>query len=304
MWPNMLKLKVKQAFYAFGVISLVFIGLFVQSASANEQTPEQAVESLNEPLYSPFIERYVLDELKQLRTDMASQKHELTQQILDREHKSVDRAVAYATDTVTYFFYLIAAASSILVLIGWTSIRDIKDRVHSYANDEIGELVHEYESRLKAIEKQLKQKSQDIEENREEIEMTQEIQSLWQRAARESNIANKVEAYDAILAIKPDDSEALIYKADTVLEIPEPQWAINLCHQALAIDPENIHALFQLACAHACMDNPVEAMSYLKALLEKSDGYMEHVVSEVMLEPLHGLEDYQRLMDEHQAKAV
>ena len=300
----MLKLKVKQAFYAFGVVSLVFIGLFVQSVSANEQTPEQAVGSLNEPLYSPFIERYVLDELKQLRTDMASQKHELTQQILDREHKSVDRAVAYATDTVTYFFYLIAAASSILVLIGWTSIRDIKDRVHSYANDEIGELVHEYESRLKAIEKQLKQKSQDIEDNREEIEMTQEIQSLWQRAARESNIANKVEAYDAILAIKPDDSEALIYKADTVLEIPEPQWAINLCHQALAIDPENVHALFQLACAHACMDNPVEAMSYLKALLEKSDGYMEHVVSEVMLEPLHGLEDYQRLMDEHQAKVV
>ena len=52
------------------------------------------------------------------------------------------------------------------------------------------------------------------------------------------------------------------------------------------------------------MDNPVEAMSYLKALLEKSDGYMEHVVSEVMLEPLHGLEDYQRLMDEHQARVV
>jgi len=308
MWPNMVKLQLRPVFHAFSVICFFYVGLFIQPASANEptpdRTPEQAVESLSEPLYSPFIERYVLDELKQLRTDMASQKHELTQQILDREHKSVDRAVAYATDTVTYFFYLIAAASSILVLIGWTSIRDIKDRVHSYANDEIGELVHEYESRLKAIEKQLKQKSQDIEDNREEIEMTQEIQSLWQRAARESNIANKVEAYDAILAIKPDDSEALIYKADTVLEIPEPQWAINLCHQALAIDPENVHALFQLACAHACMDNPVEAMSYLKALLEKSDGYMEHVVGEVMLEPLHGLEDYQRLMDEHQAKAV
>lgn len=304
MWPNMVKLQLKPVCHALSVICFFYAGLFMQPASANEPTPEQAVESLSEPLYSPFIERYVLDELKQLRTDMASQKHELTQQILDREHKSVDRAVAYATDTVTYFFYLIAAASSILVLIGWTSIRDIKDRVHSYANDEIGELVHEYESRLKAIEKQLKQKSQDIEDNREEIEMTQEIQSLWQRAARESNIANKVEAYDAILAIKPDDSEALIYKADTVLEIPEPQWAINLCHQALAIDPENVHALFQLACAHACMDNPVEAMSYLKALLEKSDGYMEHVVGEVMLEPLHGLEDYQRLMDEHQAKVV
>jgi len=293
-WPDMVNNILKL------VLGLMIASSLVHSfAYAEKATPEQAVEELTEPLYSPFIERYVLDELKQLRTDMAAQRHELTQQILDREHNSVDRAVTYATDTVTYFFYLIAAASSMLVLVGWTSIRDIKDRVHSYANDEVSGLVNEYEARLKAIEKQLKQKSQDIEDNREEIELTQEIQSLWQRAARESNIANKIEAYDAILAIRPDETEALIYKADTVLEIPEPQWAINLCNQALGIDPENVHALFQLACAHACMDHPVEAIGYLKTLLEKSDGYIEHVVNEVMLEPLHPLEEYQRLVEEN-----
>ena len=66
----------------------------------------QVVEVLDEPLYTPFIERYMLDELKQLRTDLGSQRAEIIQQILDREHKSVDRAVSYATDTITYFFYL------------------------------------------------------------------------------------------------------------------------------------------------------------------------------------------------------
>ena len=67
---------------------------------------------------SPFVELYVLDELKQLRTDMAAQKNELLQQVVDREINSIDRGVEYATDTISYFFYLIAGASSILVLVG------------------------------------------------------------------------------------------------------------------------------------------------------------------------------------------
>ena len=276
--------------------------MWVNPAFSKESTEDVAIQArgvvntLSEPLYTPFVERYVLDDLKQLRTQMASQKHELLQQILDREHKSIDRAVAYATDTVTYFFYLIAAASSILVIVGWTSIRDIKDRVHSYANDEISKLIAEYEGRLKSIEKQLKEKSQDIEDNREEIELTQEVQSLWQRAAREHSIDHKISVYDEILLLKPDDTEAMIYKADAVLELPEPQWAINLCMQALKIDPQNQHAFFQLACAHAQMGNQAEAINLLAQLLEMSDAYLSNISDEVMLKSLYGIEAFDVMM--------
>ena len=48
---------------------------------------KRAAEDLQKPLYTPFLERYVLDELKQLRVDQARSKQELMQQILDREHK-------------------------------------------------------------------------------------------------------------------------------------------------------------------------------------------------------------------------
>lgn len=64
---------------------------------------EAEVEVLEQPLYSPFIERYVLDELKQLRTDMAAQRNEMIQQIVNREINAVDKAVTYSTNTVTYF---------------------------------------------------------------------------------------------------------------------------------------------------------------------------------------------------------
>lgn len=254
------------------------------------------VEALNEPLYKPFIERYVLDELKQLRTDMAALRHEMIQQIVDREINAVDKAISYSTDTVTYFFYLIAGATSILVLVGWTSIREIRERVHSLADEEISKLVTEYEHRLHAIEQQLNQKTLHIEENREEIERTQDLQSLWLRAAQEHSAAHKIAIYDQILKLKRDDCEALTYKADAVLELGEPQWASNLCHQALLIDPENSHAFYQLACAYSALGQLEEALYYLKEAIQRSESYRDEISQDPALQPLQAHPGLQKIL--------
>jgi len=278
-----------------------FAGLYLLTVSTGfaqaTETSAEKINQLDKPLYNPFVERYVLDELKQLRVDLAAQKHELMQQILDREHNSVDRGVTYATDTVTYFFYLIAAASSILVVVGWTSIREIKDRVHSLADEEISRLVNEYEQRLIVIEKQLNQKTRHIEENREEIELTQEIQSLWLRAAQDSNALSKIPVYDQILSLRHDDCEALTYKADAVLEIGEPQWAASLCLQALDIDPDNSHAFYQLACACTVMGQYDEAVAYLRQALEQRDSYRDDMLNDPALADLRNQDVFKRLMN-------
>ncbi len=267
----------------------------VQRSASLEQAKED-VGDLEEPLYNPFVERYVLDELKQLRTDMATNRNDLQKQILDREHSSVDRAVRYATDTVTYFFYLIAGATSILVLVGWSSFREIKERVHTLADEEISKLVKQYEARLQTIEQQLNQKSRHIEENREEIELTQEVQSLWLRAAQDHNPTSKIEIYDAILKLRKDDCEALTYKADAVLELGEPQWAANLCHQALKIDNNNSHAFYQLGCAYAAMNQNDEAVRYLAEALKQRDSYRDEMNEDPALKHLHGYAPFDALL--------
>ncbi len=268
----------------------------LSSANNSQQTAQAHVETLEEPLYNPFVERYVLDELKQLRVDLAKQKSELIQQIVDREHTSVDRAVTYATDTVTYFFYLIAGATSILVLVGWSSLREIKERVHSLADEEISKLVREYEQRLQVIEQQLNQKTQHIEENREEIEIAKEIQSLWLRAGQEENPANKIEIYDEILKRRKHDVEALTYKADAVLELGEPQWAANLCHQALEVDANNGHAFYQLGCAYASMNQFEEAVRYLKEALNQRENYRDEMAADPALGYLQGYAPFEELL--------
>ncbi|WP_339675459.1 hypothetical protein [uncultured Zhongshania sp.] len=245
-------------------------------------TPEDSnvdasIDNLSEPLYSPFIERYMLDEIRSLRIDMERSHREMAAEVVDRELGAADKAVSYATNTVTYFFYLIAAVSSALVLIGWNSIRDIKDKVHKVANEQVAELVEEYEKRLRTIEKQLKQETAHIESNREEITLTQEIHSLWLRASQESSPAGKIAIYDHILALRKDDIEAITYKADAALDQNEPQWAINLCHQALVLDDANAHAFYQLACAHTCQGNLDDAARYFTHAVAQAESYREEL---------------------------
>ncbi|MEM7019600.1 MAG: hypothetical protein AAF512_19970, partial [Pseudomonadota bacterium] len=204
------------------------LSILVMAADTKGEPPEQ-IQSLEKPLYTPFVENYILNELRQLRRDLAEQRVELTEKVVDRELNVSSRAIGYAADTVTYFFYLIAGVSSVLVLVGWSSFRDIRERVQSLADEEIEKVVDTYEKRLLAIEEQLKQKAELIDANREEIERSQRVQSLWLRAEQENLPENKISVYDQILELSANNCEALTYKADAVLELNEPRWAINLC---------------------------------------------------------------------------
>ena len=102
--------------------------------------------------------------------------------------------------------------------------------------------------------------------------------------------------YDQILKLRRDDTEALTYKADAVLELNEPQWAINLCYQALAIDPENSHAFYQLACAYTVLDMQEEAINCLTEVLERTDTYKEDILSDPVMKPLHDNEKFKQLL--------
>lgn len=267
---------IKKLVYVVGVFFPLMLSA-APAASANDEAVDAAINELSEPLYSPFIERYMLDEIRNLRIDMERAHREMAAEVVDRELSAADKAVSYATSTVTYFFYLIAAVSSALVLIGWNSIRDIKDKVHKVANEQVAELVEEYEKRLRTIEKQLKQETAHIEPNREEITLTQEIHSLWLRASQESSPAGKIAIYDQILSLRKDDIEAITYKADAALDQNEPQWAINLCHQALVLDDANAHAFYQLACAHTCQGNLDDAARYFTHAVAQSESYREEL---------------------------
>ncbi len=283
-------------------VSLAFsVQLYAQEdTNANPELTaedvEARIETLEKPMYTPFVELYLLEESKALRKEMQNTRAELIEKVVDKELSVADKTMAYASDTVTYFFYLIAGATSILVLIGWNSIRDMRNQLTSLAEKRVNELVVEYEARLKVIEEQLQQKSDIIHQNQEEIERTNEVHSLWLKASQETSQQNKISVYDQILDLRPDDVEALSYKADAVLELQEPLWAISLCLRALKLAPDNGHAHYQLACAYAEIGRWEDAVNTLGKAIEISEAYRDDASVDPSFARLHDHDNFRALV--------
>jgi len=196
---------------------------------------------------------------------------------------------------VTYFFYLIAGASTLLVLVGWNSLREIKERASALANEEISRITNSYEERLEKLERELHHKSRHIAATQEEIELTNEIHSLWLKASQEPSAQNKIAVYDQILHLRPDDVEAITYKADAALLLGQAQWATALANRALMIDPENSHALYQRACAHAESGYTEEALRDLSRAIEKSEALREQAALDSSFEKLLDNDEFREL---------
>lgn len=270
-------------------LTLISVSAAVTAGSADselERQQMQTVETLEKPLYNPFVERYVLDELKALRTDVQAQRAEFVERFTSAELSASDRAINYVTSTVNNIFYIIAAAASILALVGWSSMREVRSKLDENIALKVASISEDYEQRLLTLEKQLKDRTDSIIAAQEDITRTNTLHSLWMRAGLEATHQAKIDVYDQIIALKPDDVEALTYKADEVLEMGEAQWAFNLCNMALQIDDEYPYAFYQRACANATLNHLDAALDDLRKAIELSSTYIDEAETDKSLENL------------------
>lgn len=260
----------------FILLILVSLSVF----AANEENIQKKVDSLEKPLYHPFVENYILNELKQLRDENRDLKVELHKTLAKKEVEMSNYVVNYATSTINNMFYIIAAASSILVIIGWTSIRDMNEKIKNLINERISDTINEYEKRLTHFEKDLENRTQQVHKNQQDIATTNIIHSLWLRASQEKTLSGKIEIYDEILAIRPDEVEALVYKSDAVLDMKEANWALSLTNQALEIDGDYSSAYYQRAKVYAVLNQEENAVGDLQKAIELNEQYLDKIKSD------------------------
>lgn len=280
------------------IISVV-IFLFSTSIFAAEQdkTKDQpATTNATTTQYPPLIERYILDELKSIRQDQQAFRAEVEHKVANARLDVSDRAIRYTTDTLNNVFIIITTAASLLVLMGWRSLRDVRSKLNEVVETKITELTSKYELRLKDLEDKLKRRSQEIIEAQEDISKANEIHSIWMRAALETNMHQKIKLYDELLAINPTDIEALIYKADAAFELGDYEWAFSLANRAIGQDEEYGLAYWQRACANAANGALQEAISDIKIAVEKAPKLAEEIEREPAFELLHDLEEFKTLM--------
>ncbi|MDH3342423.1 MAG: tetratricopeptide repeat protein [Gammaproteobacteria bacterium] len=284
----------RHLFYLLLLTPVLAIAAPVNDKQSDQQ--QKVIEALEKPLYNPFVERYVLDELKTLRTDLQGQRAEFIERFTATELGASDRAINYATSTVNNIFYIIAAAASILALVGWSSMREIRHKLSDVIEQKVSSISEDYEERLLALEAKLKDRTDRIISAQEDITRTNTMHSLWLRAGLEATHQAKIDVYDQILSINPNDIEALTYKADEVLEMGEPQWALNLCNKALLIDEAYPYAFYQRACANSTLNHIDAAFDDLKSAIELSNTYIDEARNDKSLEVLRNTERFEELL--------
>ena len=275
----------------------IFLLVITFFTSLSLQAEEQRY-SEQEYVDRPLMERYILDELKALRMDQQDLERRLTIQITDRELSVADKSLNYSNVTVTYFFYVIAAMASLVALIGWQSLKEMKQNTKEMADKQLNKIAKDYEQKFGALERDLKRKTRIISENNREIEIINEVHNLWLRAQSVQTPEQKMDVYDEILKVRPGDLEALTYKADAAMAMREFHWALSLCNRVLEVDDQNAHALYQRACAYAQLGAEVQAIDDLQRSINASSSMRELVAEETDFDPIRGLERFDALLEE------
>lgn len=250
-------------------------------------------KSIEKPLFKPLIERYILDELRNIRIDQQALRTELEHRVSRAEVEQTDRAARYITDTVGNIFYIIAGATSFLIFAGWNSLRDIRKKTEDIVERRVEQITKKYNEELELLQVRLGEQSKNILDNQNKIYNTQLNHSLWMRSNLETNLQSKIEVYDEILRLNADDAEAYAYKADAVLDLDEYEWALNLSDKAINIDPDYGYAYWQRACAHAKLGNFNDAISDLKTALHKNPNLRDDIVKEPSFECMKDSPEFQ-----------
>jgi tetratricopeptide (TPR) repeat protein len=283
------KRKVKQKMLKKSLLLLILLSLCNGSIASENEVDKSIYEQ-------PLVERYVLDELKSLRFDQQDLERRLIVDITNRELALADTSLGYASNTVTYFFYIIAGVASLIAIIGWQSFREIRENTKKMAAQQIQIISARYEEKFQVLEKDLRRKTRRIADVHLEIETINEIHSLWLRAQKGQTPEEQIEIYDEILKIRPGDLEALTSKADAAMEIKEFHWALSICNRVLEVDNNNISALYQRACAYACLGVEDQAVNDLDRAIVGRISLREVAADEADFENLRGHDKFEALL--------
>jgi tetratricopeptide (TPR) repeat protein len=261
-------------------------------AKANE------VQLLEKRLFEPFIERFILDEITKLNKKQLQIEIDLVNTLAENKLEVTDRSIKFATNTVNNIFYTIAIGTSLLLLFGWHSLKELKDDTKRSVEKRISKLTEEYEIRVLELERSASKRAKEIAENQENIERGEAIQALWKRAGLENSQQEMINIYNEIIKLNPHDVEALTYKADVLLELDEPRWAMTLCDEAIAIDNNYGLSYWQRACALVQIGLVEEGLRNIKIAVRISPTLRAELMREANFDSIHDNDDFKGLVGE------
>ncbi len=280
------------------LLSTVVVADGEQKVISADATNANDVQLLEKRLFEPFIERFILDEITKLNKKQLQIEIDLVNTLAENKLEVTDRSIKFATNTVNNIFYTIAIGTSLLLLFGWHSLKELKDDTKRSVEKRISKLTEEYEIRVLELERSASKRAKEIAENQENIERGEAIQALWKRAGLENSQQERINIYNEIIKLNPHDVEALTYKADVLLELDEPRWAMTLCDEAIAIDNNYGLSYWQRACALVQIGLVEEGLRNIKIAVRISPTLRAELMREANFDIIHDNDDFKGLIGE------
>ncbi|MDA9129156.1 hypothetical protein N9J72_01620 [Candidatus Gracilibacteria bacterium] len=246
-----------------------------------------------------WTQRFILTEMKELRTELERTRRELNIELNTRELASVDRALSYNANTVNFFWIIITIAVTGFGLLGWRTMKDVKENFSSKFEREVQKRVGVEKKKLETFMRkfendQLKQ-SHEILKNQESIQKQQEAGYLWSQYNREEHQATKLELLDRISAIGLDEDTIFIFSEKSSIYAQLGLWekSLEASDKGLEIAGDNTGLLYNKAWSHIMLDNQNEAVKELVHILGVNPGMKEEIFEDILFENiLPELEEY------------
>lgn len=280
-------------FIAFATIDPEDEYMYLSEVASSSGTQIVIPEDIN------WTQRFILTELKELRIQLEATRRELNQELNERELASVDRALSYNANTVNFFWIIITIAVTWFGLVGWRTMKDVKENFSEKFEKQVQKRVKEEQKKLENFMKefqheQMKQ-SEDILKNQEYIQQKQEAGYLWSQYNREENPSSRLDLLEKITWVGLEEDEILVYIERSGIYVELALWdkVIEATEKWLEISADNTTLLYNKASALVMWEQSEEAVKVLSNVIWVNPGMKEEILEDPMFENiLTELEEY------------
>jgi hypothetical protein len=209
-----------------------------------------------------WTERFILNEIKDLRISYETLKRELFTELQKRELDTVDRALSYSANTVNFFFVFFTIIFMLFWVVWWKTIWDIKKSTKETIDKEAEKIISNFQNKI------------------EELEKEQKVNILWRQFNVTDSDKDKMDILDKIFYIKPESEFATIERSNVYLSMWVYEKVIELTNLILASERTKHHpqALYNRACAFVSLWKNEDSLNDLTNLLNISPDYKDIVL--------------------------
>lgn len=191
---------------------MLFFVFFAVSTRLGAENTDYVVEEKNlsgsqlvVPAEIDWTQRFILSEMKDLRTQLEATRRELNQELNSRELATVDRALSYSGNTVNFLWLIITMAVTGFGLVGWRTMKDVRENLTKNFEVEVQKNVRSQQKKLEEFMKRFEQEqlaqSKEILENQEMMQHKQEAAFYWSQYNREEDHVQKLELLEKIAGV-------------------------------------------------------------------------------------------------------